>query len=498
MDKEKPEPGCSGAVIGKGSLPVILAPAGSVPQFMAALTHDVRIIDYVLDAADGLFESGQPVSIGDLQQSSAIYVLSPNTDAQAQIKGLLGPVLAAQATLISAGSTVEGLLKVIFGLFDFQRQQSEAYARSLRELALLRKQHDLMQRDFAALEAAAVATQARAVEVSFQNDVIDEPHEAPLLATRSDVVTQTLPTASVGTAAVSLYFTLPTLATARAGELKLELWALEHKQRVGLWSVPQALVKNGWNTFKLGRALSGYNSTLKLTVSSDMPASAPIIGLGAHQPLARYRVHGSDGGPASQRSLALQIWKGIPGADLPVPEAWSEAGAQATTAYQADIGLGAMELISTTTASTMQFKVASLLDGGSTLFLHPPRTGLTVARLASAASAASERISATIKLDHEKARPTDFALVTAPAGTMELGDIEQGIESGDALEWSGWATLQPQQAQSLHLFREPGERGALLDVFLVTKVQSPGANSFAWAKFRELHYYVPGAADGSR
>jgi hypothetical protein len=120
--------------------------------------------------------------------------------------------------------------------------------------------------------------------------------------------------------------------------------------------------------------------------------------------------------------------------------------------------------------------------------VHPNGPGkITVAHMVVATPTPAWRLSARTHLAHEKANPTDFALLVLKNGTAlpDMAELvkERRTQSG----FSGWQTLTPLQDGSLSvLFSSTAHER--LSVYLLTRQK--GTHEYAWARFSDLRLHL--------
>ena len=120
--------------------------------------------------------------------------------------------------------------------------------------------------------------------------------------------------------------------------------------------------------------------------------------------------------------------------------------------------------------------------------VHPSGPGkVTAAQMIVTPPIPAWRLSACTQLAHEKANPTDFALLVCAEGEPPPNFTRLAKSEEAQPGFSGWHTLGPLQngMLSVLLSGTPNER---LSVYLLTKQK--GTAEFAWARFSGLQLHL--------
>ena len=130
-------------------------------------------------------------------------------------------------------------------------------------------------------------------------------------------------------------------------------------------------------------------------------------------------------------------------------------------------------------------------EGLGVITVHPHESGtMTVARLDLTAPPGAWRCSAQISLEHELAKPVEFALLALPrtANTNEAAFFQSLDE--DSPSFSGWLGLTALQKKPISVFL-PTTEGGELSIYLLTRQKPETSADFAWARFAALEFNAP-------
>jgi hypothetical protein len=112
---------------------------------------------------------------------------------------------------------------------------------------------------------------------------------------------------------------------------------------------------------------------------------------------------------------------------------------------------------------------------------------MTVARLDLTAPAGAWRLSAQIALEHELAKPVEFALL-ALSWTVNANEATLFASlDEDSPTFSGWLGLTALQKKRISVFL-PTIEGGGLSIYLLTRQAPDTSADFAWARFTAFEF----------
>lgn len=346
---------------------------------------------------------------------------------------------------------------------------------------------------FRVAESALLRTGTMPLDIVFANEPMTEPSQHIALGDTDAGVAQIVPVPSNGVSAIAVHLSM--LPEAAAGSLVAHLASLEDGRTVERWAVPAADLVPGWNVLALSRALSGQSRTLELRLSRlSADDRLPTVSLGGGQPIHGYQVRDlGSGQPLLRNSLALQVWRGLPGTALP---GWFKAHQprrlRTAAGGYVDVPVAPLDLTKVEHANPEEvgFDFPAVLGpaGENTILCHAPVEGMTLARLPTAMPAKTLRFAASAFIDNQQSRDIDFALIIA-ADTVQAKAMAEGLlEPSPQEAFSGWCQVGNRQMRRLSAIREDSSGEGKF--FVATRMSRPGDNSFARARFKDLSVMV--------
>ncbi len=368
-----------------------------------------------------------------------------------------------------------------------------AYSETAQQARRLRASNAELRYRFALAESALQRRDAVPFTLAFSNEPVAEPSPYDVLNESAAGVSQILPVASGGVAAIALHFGAADIS---GGTLELTLASLEDAQLLERWSITSTEIAAGWNIFGLSRTLSGQDRTLKLQISKSGDERLPPLSLGNGQPIPDFQIRDlATQQAAMPRSLALQVWRGLPGtrlsssieAHMPVRRNASTGGF--TERPVAALSLRSVELANPEAVS-FDFKPVWAPPGENTATCHPPSHGVTLGQLPHAAPGEAIKISASIGIGNERSQEVDFGMVVTdhPARALEI--LQGGSSPLPHEAFSGWARITSKQARRISAFCDVSDDAR--NVFIATRMTHPGDNSYAQARFKDFTIMVRG------
>ncbi|ATU94695.1 hypothetical protein B5P45_28150 [Phyllobacterium zundukense] len=396
-----------------------------------------------------------------------------------------------------SGREIETTGLIIQKLSGLLVSDAKRIAQSNRELLALRTLNDNLQNRFATIESFVDRQGLQPFDLVFSNEPVSSSSRSNVLADASfEGVSQILPVASAGVSAIAIHF--ERLARRDDATLHAELVTLEDRQVVESWVVPLSKLGQGWNYLGLSRTLAGLRRTLNLQLHIEgMDDEMPLLSLGGLQPLEMFQVRDSaNDTPLLKNSLAMQIWCGMPGVLLP---SWANyLPAQSRQASdggfrEMPIAPGILDLAALANTEEISFEFAAILPlpEEKAIGCHPPATGITIGRLPAACPPRILRISSTAVIDNDASQDVDFAL--AIAGDLDSARqlFEEARVAGAGEAFSGWSSVAHGEEPRLNAFITE-QVGVWQNIYFATRMKTPGDNSFAWAKFRDISLMVNG------
>lgn len=365
--------------------------------------------------------------------------------------------------------------------------------RAAIDLAVYRQEFERLQRSFARLEEYVSRHSLREPLVLFEYAAAS----ARVSATRTTMgysgesgmrrILQRLPLDSLGVSGVALNIQhkMPTDTS-----LRVRLHALENDRTYAEWAVSARDAPAGWLHLALNHAID--EPALGLVVIVELPAEldATVLGVGQPHPYEEFRAR-VENGESWPAPLALRVYGGLPGMRV----AGSTSALRPTGAMHPAVTLVSREIYKTVhqvfppRGDHSNFVLYD--EGLGIITVHPHEScTMTVARLDLTAPAGAWRFSAQISLEHELAKPVEFALLALPrtANTNEAAFFQSLDE--DSHSFSGWVGLTALQKKRISVFL-PTTDGGGLAIYLLTRQAPETSADFAWARFAALEFNAP-------
>ncbi len=389
-------------------------------------------------------------------------------------------------------------------LHHLSRTLSErsAYAgRMAIELANYRREFERMQHCFVALEDYVTANVPQHLRVVFNyprsdrtvavgSGVPDLAAEAVSARVAVSEMQQLLPVNSTGMAGLSI--SLRAVPGADGLPLEIGLSAIETGQTIATWSLDPVTAVTGWAQLLLERAIDEPALSLVLGLASQPASEGWVIALGPPHPYAEFCAQ-TAGGESLGAPLAMQVLTMLPGTRVP-------AGVRSVLANGARhpdaCALDEADYATVTEVFAPDADVfAHYNREAGFIQVHPRGLGkVTVARLQLTAPAGTWRLSAHIRLAHEMANPTLFAMLVRPACDAEAKPADITAVTDGAEGFSGWTTLSAMEEGFLSVVL-PRVTSPALTVYLLTR--QDGGPEYGWARFSDMRlHYLPSRVRG--
>jgi hypothetical protein len=396
-----------------------------------------------------------------------------------------------------AGKEIETAGILIRKLVSMLASDARRIVKSNRELLALRTLNDNLQNRFATVESFIDRKGMQPFELAFSNEPVTSSSRSNVLADASfDGISQVLPVASAGVSAIAIHF--DRLPHREDATLNAQLVTMEDMSIVESWVIPLSKLKQGWNYLGLSRTLAGLRRTLNLRLQVEgADDELPLLSLGGLQPLEMFQVRdAANDVPLLKNSLAMQVWCGMPGVILP---SWANyLPAQSEKAREGGfremlVASGILDLAALANTDEISFEFAAILPlpEEKAVGCHPPPVGMTIGQIPAACPPRVLRISSDIVVDNEESQEVEFSIVIASSldNARPLFSEERTVESGEG--FSGWISIAPGEDNRISAFIND-QIGVWQNIYFATRMKTPGDNSFAWAKFRNVSLMVNG------
>lgn len=366
--------------------------------------------------------------------------------------------------------------------------------RAALDLACYRREFDRLQASFRRLEEY-VARQSLQVA----SEIFEYPPD-PVAVANSQTVSQSgdpsvtssllqyVPVDSFGASSFSVYIRAKPEST--AGLLRITLKAIETGRTYGTWSLTSVDAAIGWIELALDYAID--ESAVSLVISVNWPADTSdwSLALGPPHPYIEFRAY-TETGRYLAAPLALRVFSGLPGARVqPVTSAIRPIDApHALTQFlpyesYSKIAQVLPRLNNGSAASVSYDPVIGCVT------VHPRKGGLiTIGRMDVGVPKQAWRISAQIRLAHELASPTQFALmIDSPNDSdPDLEALEQMTTASPG--FSGWHVLSAFAQGEIAALIAPAHPDRL-SMYLMTRQAADSNPDFGWARFSKFEFDI--------
>ncbi len=355
-------------------------------------------------------------------------------------------------------------------LVSAQLQMAQRNVALLRDMYVLRADHEAMQEAFQRLEnyTYASSTLARQLALSL------EPQKSTIKVGKGDSgeLRQLLPTSSVGICDVA--FHVAHVPKDAQGQLIVTLQTLEDGQTVSKWTLVGSQIRLGWLQLGLEQALSSDDRSIALLMQWK---GSGELRLSLSEPHPEPRWCAAVGGKYASGPLGVKLWRSFP-------------GARAMPAVHAKMNVSAEQQSRMLYADTLRTveNLGAIPDGISfdehwnSLLVHPVAGRTTWARLRGALPAGVTRICADIETRNEKAGPVEYAIAIAP-GTDKARNVQSLQFKPEVV--SEWIRVDTSMQSQVHLNLDAAAV-ADFDLYFGTRLPSGASNAFCWAHFSKI------------
>lgn len=382
---------------------------------------------------------------------------------------------------------------------DLKLHQSQS-GRAALELSTYRREFDRLQRTFSRLEEYVGSQSIRPSTPVFEYPpTLESPTRGGSLADvdqagcRIDrLLTQYLPVDSIGISSFSIY--VGAVPEAPSTPLSIELRAIETDRSFGVWSLDADGQSVGWVELALSHAIDESALSLEIILKCKPEERGWVLALGPPHPYKEFCAR-TEAGEFLRAPIAMRVFSNLPGirvapttnARRPVDSPHVQARFVPSEAYEAAVQV--LPPLSENQPTFVFYDREPVC-----LTVHPRFGAPTAARMILTVPQGAWGISAQIHLAHEKASPTEFALVVS-----STRDEKASLARLDQLDipspyFSGWNNLMPLEMKSIFVMLGASLLGPSsqekLFLYLVTR-QAPGAsNDFGWARFSKFEFNV--------
>ena len=398
-----------------------------------------------------------------LAQLAGLWRSKLDTDAPAEI-----PVEAVD-TPDSRARVLEWL---VVQLTETQKQSAQRSTRLMRELGLLRQQHEEIQTSFQNLEQFVYrhGPQHRKLETTLS----PVSGQLPITLRNGSRLVQRLPGASVGLSDIAIH--IGNEMAPASGVLNVSLLSPDTNETLAIWEVPAARLTRGWLRFSLDRALGPDTISLLLNIGYEGRDTVRLASAVQHP---EPRFHPQVDGQPVETLPALQIWRWIAGAQAPVP-------ANAVIQVGGKNRLRRVERDALATAINLDtlHDTVPMFQSTDALLVHVQPDQPACGVLSGLALPGVRQVFATLQTRHAEAPPVEYQLALLP---QEQRPHQPGRLPGfEPAHSSGWIRLEPEEEGQAHVLL-PSPLEGPYDIYLMTRLpEGHSSNHYGWSTFSNV------------
>ncbi|OCX66388.1 hypothetical protein BFP70_05015 [Thioclava sp. SK-1] len=391
--------------------------------------------------------------------------------------GLALPPCLPQADMPDIAALRDRVLDVVL---EQNAAASRVSARHMRELGLLRQQHDLIQASFRGLEHFVYGLN---VQHRTPGPIIAPTRGQPVVTLQNGMqVQQRVASASPGLCDLALWFDPE--GAAPKGMVSVTLTGLDSDQVLAVWDLQAAQLSTGWNRFSLERALGPDPVSLQITVHW-VGGGVLTLACATDHPDPRFRPKiGDDARPAV---LAQRVWSWVPGVAAPLLTGAHLPNGYAGKGQLRHVGREWLEQ-----ALDMRSLRADIpfIQGTDALLVHVLEQDIAAAIVPDLVFPGAVEISAGICTYHKDGPEVEYAMLALPKSERPTapGILPQALHTrltADAAETLNWVRVAPDTASQCRLYLDPSEQRQ--DLYLLTRLaDKDGTNAFGWSGFSDL------------
>ena len=353
------------------------------------------------------------------------------------------------------------------------------------ELAMLRREREVLFENYRALEDAFQAQNWEPVAEVFGHDPhVDPKDEGIGQLLSSAYVEQLLPVSSQGVAGIALHLNS---VPKDGAELVVTLSYVESREGVAEWSVPASKLVANWNFFSLPRACGCGAKTLRLRVSTTGPET---VGLSLGFPIAseRYTARSEVSHPdLDLRPLAFRVFTGLPGVRptrMPNMIAPTDLlDGQFIEDYRLAPELLSRIVDVSVSPVVPEFQTVRFLEHEHAVVCHPLKSGISAGAVSRAVEPGTISFSASAVIDHPEGAPAAVGFLLVPANSNARSEVAELVRTGSAKPsafFSGWREVSSDRAININIQMDEPVR-APMDLMILSRAVTDSVD-FSWLK----------------
>lgn len=357
-------------------------------------------------------------------------------------------------------------------LAESQQQNARRSTRFMRELGLLRQQHEEIQASFQNLEQFVYrhGPHHRTLETTLS----PVSGQLPITLRGGSQLVQRLPGSSVGLSDLAIHVSNDTPPA--DGMLNISLLSPDTNETLAIWEVPATRLAHGWLRFSLDRPLGPDPISLTLNVNYQ---GSGIVRLSSAVQHPEPRFHPEVDGQAIETLPALQLWRWIAGAHAPIPvHAMLQVGGRNRLRRIEP------EMLATATDIATLNSPLPMFQSGDALLVHVIPKQTICGFLSGLALEGTRQVFATLATRHPEGPPVEYQLALLPQDQRphkpgRLPDFDPRLSSG-------WIGLAPEEEGQAHvLLEQPLDRPH--DIYLMTRLpRGHSRNDYGWSTFSNI------------
>lgn len=276
---------------------------------------------------------------------------------------------------------------------------------------------------------------------------------------------QRIPISSTGMVAIDLH--LPFAPVGSTGDIQVSVLNLA-EQCLGTCHLENAAaLPAGWHRFLLNRTLGPPEQDMEIAITPSGDLAIPLS-LSSESPFSQLRLCDEGGRELTTSSLAVRIWRGIPGSKLPDLHGTSDQPKRNVLLRALDAPLP--ELLRCD--EQLNFDAVNLWREKQAILVHPPQAGVTIASVPRVRVSNLKCLTGLIANGNSEGPAIDFAIGIRRSSSPDF--------PCDSL--SRWVTLTPMAwGEVQHAIEE--QVSGEIDLILATRVSGNQSNKMAWALF---------------
>lgn len=346
----------------------------------------------------------------------------------------------------------------------------------LRELGILRRNHDETQTSFRKLEQFAFAHGLNRRELNASHAPVS--HATPIVLEPGRKLVQRLPGSSIGLSDVAIYPVVDTQI--EQGLLTCSLFSPDTSATVATWTIPAAKIKNGWLRLAFEQTLDNDPISLDLQLSWQGTNNL-ILASSISHPEPRFQT--KIDGEVCSRLIAFKKWSGIAGARL-VPT----LGAHVHDSASGDVRVISRERLRIAAEAAEGTSNLDFDPVNDALVVHVVPEGVAFGRLEAAVLAGAKKISAILKTQSEKGPNIEYSIAVSPAS--QRAQFNRSLPKFEDSLCSEWFVVDPNESsEAVLILKEPLQEDS--DIYLLTRLPKGDSNAdFGWSSFSRIKIWT--------